>query len=123
MCSSRAEKQVSEVRVIVGGQRARVDFQPEGAQGAAQPRHLAEQFLRMGVLAEQEMAQRRDIGIECVQEPELGHVAGRHARLEYAVALLLLLGENGALFIEDFEQAAQHAGQGGTGADVDARAE
>ena len=50
-----------EVRVIVGGQRARVDFQPEGAERAAQAGHFAEQFLGMGVLAEQEMAQRGQV--------------------------------------------------------------
>ena len=109
-----------EIPVIVGGQRARMHFEAEGAKGARQARHFPEQLLRMGVLAEQEMAQRGKIGIEGVQEPVLCDVAGRHARLENAVALLLFLGEDGALLIENFDEAAQHAGQCGAGIDVDA---
>ena len=90
-------------------------LEPECAQRAAQPRHLAKQLLGMRMLAKQEMPQRGNVGIERVQKPVLRHVPRRHSGLEDAVALLLFLGEDGALLVENFDQPAQHAAQRGTG--------
>ena len=51
-----------------------------------------------------------------VQKPILRHMARRHAGLKLSVALLLLAGKDGALLIQNVNEAAQNAGQRRAGA-------
>ncbi len=51
-----------------------------------------------------------------MQKPILRYVARRHTRLELPMALLLLPGKDGALVIQNVDEAAQHAGERPTGA-------
>lgn len=47
--------------MVIRRQRAWMHFKPEGAKGAGQPRHLAEEFLRVHVMREQKMAEYGDV--------------------------------------------------------------
>src|SRR5579875_3959421 len=46
-----------------------------------------------------------------MQQPVLRNMAGRHACLEDAVALLLFLSEDRTLFVQNFDQAVQQGEQ------------
>src|SRR5664279_1469804 len=93
-------KACTEVEMIIGRQQPGVRLETEGAKGACQAGHFAEQLLRMHVIRQQKMPQDGDIGVQGVQEPVMRNVTGRHASLKYSVPLLLLIGKDRTLLIQ-----------------------
>ena len=65
----------AEMQVVVERQGPRVGIESESTQRACQARHLDEQFLGMAVLGDHLVAQRRQRGIDRVQQPEVGDIA------------------------------------------------
>src|SRR4030095_4147483 len=77
----------------------------EGTQGAAKTQQLVIQLFRVCVFGEEEMPQRREVGVECMQKPEPSYLPGRHARLEMSWATLLSAGHAVTLIFQNLDQA------------------
>src|SRR5260370_13452759 len=83
----------------------------EGAERPGEPRHFAKKFFGMTVFRQQNMPQWSQTGVDGMQKPELSDLAGRHASLEFSTRLLLLLRDDGALLLQNFDQSLQHGGK------------
>ena len=99
----------AEAEVVVERQGAGVGIESEGAEGAGQPRHLDEQFLGMAVLGDHLVAQRRQRGIDGVQQPEVGDVAGGELASGTAGGAA---ADGGGFLVEDLDEALHHGHQG-----------
>src|ERR1700676_1734095 len=104
----------AESVMVVCRKRAGVYLEAERAQSAAKAGHFPEQLLRVS-MGDERMVERREMGIDGMEEPVLGDVACRHSGLKHAAALLLFLGEHGAFFVEDVDEPPQHLSEPGAG--------